>query len=94
MKSEYEAWSDGEQVSFASPDAIRKEIESGVLGQEARLLHLVVADTWEEAMAVHHIKVGWEPYKPEGPAEPCPKGCGSYYYPKGSGQCPKCGVTC
>jgi len=94
MKSKYEAWSDVEQVSFADPEAIMKEIESGVLGKVAKLLHVIEAETWEEAMAVHHIKMGWEPYKPEGEAEECPNGCGSLYYPKGSGQCPKCGVVC
>ena len=94
MKAKYEAWSDDGQVSFADPEAIKKEIESGALGKTAKLLHVVEADTWEEAMAVHHIKMGWEPYKPEGEAEECPNGCGSFYYPKGSGQCPKCGVVC
>lgn len=56
------------------------------------LLYVIIADTFEEAGAVHNIKQGWEPYNPVGPAEKCPKKCGSMYYPYGSGECPNCGV--
>lgn len=50
------------------------------------------AATWEEAMAVYHIRMGWEPYKPGCEPEMCPvhKSLDIVYYPEGSGQCWKC----
>ena len=53
----------------------------------------VIADTPEEASAVHHIKMGWAPYKPMGEAAPCPQ-CGACFYPESSGVCPNCGPIC
>ena len=50
--------------------------------------HIEVA-TWEEAMSIYNLRQGWEPYRPEGKAEPCPN-CGALYYPEGSGQCWQC----
>lgn len=54
---------------------------------ESEILYEVEAVTWEEAMAIHHLRMGWEPYKP-GKACQCPE-CGSTYY-EGSGWCWKC----
>jgi hypothetical protein len=50
----------------------------------------IQACTWEEAMAIYHLRVGIEPYKPAGEPGRCPK-CGSIYYPEGSGECWSCG---
>lgn len=47
------------------------------------------ANSWEEAMAIYHLRQGWEPYKPNGNPAPCPS-CGAVYYPEGSGQCWRC----
>ena len=52
-----------------------------------KLFWRIEAATWEEAMAIYHLRQGWEPYKPDVKAEPCPD-CGALYYPEGSGQCP------
>lgn len=93
-KFKFEAWEDEEGVSFAKKESLQWQQENGLLGKNVKVLHTVEADTHEEAMAVHHIKMGWEPYKPEGEPQLCPNGCGSYYYPRGSGECPKCGKIC
>lgn len=53
-----------------------------------QLFWRIEAATWEEAMAIFHLRRGWESYKP-GRAEPCPD-CGALYYPEGSGQCWQC----
>lgn len=53
-------------------------------------LYVIEAPTWEEAMAEHHQRQGWKPYKPEGDQVPC-EVCGTPYYPEGSGECGKCG---
>ena len=94
MKFTFEAWVDDESVTFAKPDAIEYQKLNNMLGNNLKLLHVVEADTPEEAMAVHHIKMGWDPYSPAGEAQLCPKGCDSYFYPEGSGVCPKCGEIC
>lgn len=94
MKCRFEAWADDEGITFATIEGIQWQKEHALLGKNLRLLHIVEADTPEEAMAVHHIKMGWEPYKPMGEAALCPNGCGSYYYPDGSGECPKCEKIC
>lgn len=48
-----------------------------------------ITSSWEEAMAIYHLREGLEPYKPEGEPSKCPK-CGSWFYPKGSGECWNC----
>jgi len=85
----FEAWQNETEIAFGPVEKIASEKRQGLISDTATLIHTVYADTWE-AMAVHHIKMGWEPYKPVGNAEFCPK-CGSIYYPNGSGVCPKCG---
>ena len=90
-KLRYEAWVDVESVTFATAEAIEYQKANRLLGHGLKFLYSVEADTPEEAMAIHHIKMGWEPYKPIGEPQKCPKDCGSYFYPKGSGVCPKCG---
>jgi hypothetical protein len=54
------------------------------------LLWRIEAATWEEASAIHHLRMGWEPYKPMGEPSSCPR-CGSIFYSEGSGECWRCG---
>jgi hypothetical protein len=63
----------------------------GPMPSDARLLYEFTAATGEEASTIHHERQGWESYRPIGKPKICPEGCGSYYYPKGSGDCPVCG---
>ncbi len=96
MKKIYEAWEDDEGCSivFSTVENIKKQFATGLLLENAKLLYKVEADTWEEAMSLHYIKMGWSPYIPEGEPEECPNGCGAVFYPKGSGDCPNCGNIC
>jgi len=61
-----------------------------LLGKDAKLLYQFEAHSHEEAMAIHHLRMGWEPYRPVGSASPCPK-CGALRYAQGSAQCWRCG---
>jgi|AntRauTorcE11898_2_1112593.scaffolds.fasta_scaffold16118_1 hypothetical protein len=90
----YEAWMDDESVTFATQEAIKFQKENNLLSGHLEFLHVIEADTHEEALAVHHIKMGWEPYKPVGEPKLCPNDCGFYFYPKGSSECPRCGKIC
>ena len=95
MKSQrYEAWKspDGKEISLASPQGILRLRESGLLPGDSTMLYAINAESPEEASAIHHLRMGWEPFKPLGDAAPCPS-CGAMYYPKGSGWCWKCGET-
>ncbi len=93
MKIKYEAWQDEKSTTFADEENITQLRGKGLFSGEPKLLHTIMADTPEEASAVHHIKMGWEPYIPQGKPENCPK-CGAIYYPEGSGECPNCGKIC
>ena len=83
----------GDGILFTTLEGVAWHKERDLLSAEAKLLHEVIADTPEEASAVHHIKMGWAPYTPMGEAAPCPH-CGAYFYPESSGICPNCGPIC
>ena len=93
MKKIYEAWEDEEgcSITFCTVEGIKDQRVKGLLSEKAKLLHRVEAETWEEAMSAHNIKMGWSPYVPVGESHECPRGCGAMYYPEGSGECPNCG---
>lgn len=57
----------------------------------AQRLWTIEAASREEAMAIHHLRQGWEPYVPRGAARPC-SGCGALKYVEGSGECWRCGL--
>lgn len=89
MKKRFIAWSD------STDDGIGMTIEENFKpSATSTILYEIEADTWEEAQAVHHVKMGWGPYLPGGNPAPCPNDCGSIYYPEGSGECPGCGKIC
>jgi len=90
----YEAWKDDEGVTLAPSVSFSKNEFLALLGKNPQFMHSILADSPEEASAVHHIKMGWEPYVPIGSCALCPNQCGSYFYPEGSGVCPKCGDIC
>ena len=89
----FEAWSsaNGTEVCVATEAQARELRAAKSLGDYPKLMYSIEASTWEEAMAVHHIRMGWEPYQPSGEAQPCPHKCGALYYPQGSGFCRNCG---
>jgi hypothetical protein len=92
MKRTYEAWQDGDglAVAFAPRDGIQELRDKNLLPEDATLLFSVDADSFEEALAIYHLRMGWEPFRPEGKSSPCPK-CGAQVYASGSGECWKCG---
>lgn len=65
----------------------------GLLKENAEFLWEIETDTFEEAMAIRNLRMGFEPFVPEGEWQPCPK-CGAVFYPEGSGQCWRCGPIC
>mgnify|MGYP001558516995 CR=1 FL=1 len=101
--SYYRAWSDPKDGSITL--ALADELRPSVVGPDATILYEFEAATWEEAMAIHHLRQGWEPYRPAGEPAPCPTPglringkeparptCGAWYWPEGSGKCWHCGV--
>ncbi len=89
----FEVWSDAgcTEITVGTTEQIAEYRCRDLLGDNPKLLYEIQAATWEEAMAVHHIRMGWEPYRPVGEAAPCPNGCGALFYPKGTGWCRNCG---
>ncbi len=75
-----------------SPGEDPPRTTSGTLAtpEATELLWRIEAETYEEAMATYHLRLGYRPYRPNGPATPCPT-CGALIYAEGSGQCWRCG---
>ena len=98
IRRKYQVWSspDKTEFTFSAADQmnVQKDKENGLMDKDAYLLHEIEASTYEEAMSIYYLRVGFEPYKPNGSPELCPRCRGSYFYPKGSGQCPYCGDIC
>jgi len=88
----YEAWEDPDDNSIllATPDEVADHRAKTLLGPNAELLYRFEAATWEEAKAIHALRMGWEPYRPMGTPAACPR-CGATYYPDGSAECWRCG---
>ena len=94
MKKAYEGWATNGSVTFTLVENIPDLRQRGLLEPDAKFLHRIEADTFEEALAVHHLRMGREPYWPTGKPAKCPNECGAYFYPEGSGECPNCGKIC
>lgn len=79
----YEVWEDVEgNLLLCTPGP-------KLTSYKVRKLCYIEAQTWEEACAIYHLRMGFEPYKPDGEAESCPK-CSMLYYPLSSGECWNC----
>jgi hypothetical protein len=93
MKKEYEIWSnvDKTEIQCSTKENIEESRKKGLL-KNMLLKNSFVAYSYEEAMSIYHLRMGYEPYKPNGEAVLCPNNCGSYYYPLGSSECPNCGI--
>jgi len=88
----FEAWETEDGACFFPSDQLRAQ-QSNPATKLTRKLFEVDAHTFEEALAIYHLRMGWEPFQPEGDGEPCPK-CAAMFYPKGSGECWRCGKIC
>ena len=87
----YEAWwnPDDESYTCAPSSTMADNRTRGLIGPNAKLLYTFTAATLEEAQSIHNLRMGWEPYLPNGDAAECPS-CGAWYYPDGSGECWRC----
>ena len=88
----YETWEDPEEhvVTCGTSEQISDMRARGLLSRRAEQLFTFHAATHEEAMSIRNLRMGWEPYQPEGAPAPCPS-CEAWFYPEGSGQCWRCG---
>jgi hypothetical protein len=93
MKKVYEAWTEDGSVTFTLVENIPDLRQRGLIKPDAKFLHRIEADTFEEALAVHYLRRGME-FQPTGKPAKCPNDCGAYFYPEGSGECPNCGPIC
>ncbi len=89
----YEVWEDVGDCSHLMTTAVNavKDKKLGILSSKAKLIDIVQAATWEEAMSIWNLRRGFEPYYPFGESAECPNICGQWYWPEGSGYCPRCG---
>ncbi|MEM5733839.1 hypothetical protein AAEI00_19320 [Shewanella algae] len=92
MKYIYSAWAlKGEKIAhtIVAGEEPFKFADGSIDKDCEERLYIIEAETYEEAMAIYHLRQGWEPYLPIGKPEPCPS-CGSTIYPGSSGECWKC----
>ena len=88
--TKYEAW-EGDGIYLLPQSEVQEHMNFGLIEKDARLLYVIEAATWEEASAIHNLRMGWGLYNPQGDPKKCPNNCGCHYYPKGSGRCALCG---
>jgi hypothetical protein len=88
----YEIWRSDEESSLvcATDLSITDMRARGVMASDAQFVCAFDAATMEEAMAIRNLRMGWEPFRPQGAPGRC-SNCGSWYYPEGSGECWQCG---
>lgn len=94
MQCRYSAYREGPAATSLYSEAAEIEARAtGLLKDSAELLWQIEAATLEEALAIYHLRMGFEPYVPQGECQSCPK-CTAVFYPEGSGQCWRCGKIC
>ena len=88
----FQCWADlaDGSISLLPLHTVIEHCERKMLSDAAKLLYTFPAETPEEAMAIHHLRQGWAPYQPRGEPAACPQ-CGAKYFPRGSGDCWRCG---
>lgn len=91
----FSVWSslDGCQITMSEGIEQPKFVDGSPDSYCERLMFVIEAGSAEEAAAIQHLRLGWEPYRPMGKAAACPM-CGSTFYPGGSGQCWNCDYVC
>jgi hypothetical protein len=92
MLRTFEAWETETGAAFFESSRLAEMQANPAMDLVGRLFE-VEAHTPEEAMAIYHLRMGWEPYDPGGEAQPCPK-CAAPFYPHASGECWRCGKIC
>jgi hypothetical protein len=92
MKRFFEAWEAETGAVFFESSRLAEMQANPAMQLTARLFE-IEAHTPEEAMAIYHLRMGWEPYDPGSEAESCPQ-CAALFYPHASGECWRCGKIC
>ena len=87
----WEVWDMGKDGITTCTEEYFQNMPESESDNSNTMLHRFVAATHEEALSIRNLRMGFGAYIPEGDPEVCPHGCGSFYYPEGSGQCPYCG---
>ena len=88
----YECWKDDEGIALFQADTSPDQI-SVILTHGAQLYYRIYAATWEEAMAIHHLRLGYEPYKPMGKPKRCQKCQIGLIYLDGDSECWYCNTS-
>jgi len=78
-------------ITLMGAEGVDDAVKRGLVGEDFTKLWDIYAASSEEASSIHHLRLGHGPYNPIGEPAKCPRGCGAFYYPKGSGQCALCG---
>ena len=91
----YSVWSldrddEGEDICLVEGEDIPRYANGTPQSDDNSLKFVIHACSLEEAMAVMHIRLGWEPWKPLGKSEECPS-CNQMYWPDSFGICWNCG---
>lgn len=91
MKRVFTAWRslDGSQTSLVAGEGPPRFADGALQPDCEVMLWRIEVGSYEEAMAIRNLRLGYEPHVPQGEPEPCPT-CGSKYFPKASGQCWNC----
>ncbi len=91
MKRVFTAWSsvDGTQISLVPGDGPPRFANGEPQPDCEVLLWHIEVGSYEEAMAIRNLRLGYAPYVPQGTSAPCPV-CDAIYYPQGSAQCWNC----
>jgi len=91
MERVFTAWSslDGSQLSLVSGEGPPRSANGDLQENCEVMLWRIEVGSYEEAMAIRNLRLGYGPYVPQGEAFPCPD-CGSMYYPESSAQCWNC----
>lgn len=86
----FTAWGQqGNAHTLIAGEAVPRLANGEPLPDCDELIWRIEAGNWEEAMAIYHLRQGWEPYQPPIPVGTCPK-CNALFYLQGSGQCWQC----
>lgn len=91
MKRVFTAWRslDGLQTVLAAGEGPPRFADGALQPDCELMLWRIEVGSFEEAQAIHKLRLGHPPYVPRGAPAPCPD-CGSLFYPEGSGQCWNC----
>ncbi len=73
MKTRYRCFQESSSSCLLPAHAEAEHRAKGLLAPNAEMLWEIDADTWEEAMAIRNLRMGFEPYKPLGAGQPCPR---------------------